>query len=175
MRGSFILAGVVLAVQFGCDGRNSGQPQQQRESSSSAVTASADNAKAAIQATSDAGGSNEPDGATTAPATQPSAGDDNAAAERLYGTWEAENVDSPIGQVKVRLTFKVEGPVRIADWSELPLVGQVRDKKGPYEVRGNKITSDAIRGGTNVQFHFDGDDVLVIEYRDDKTVRFHRQ
>ena len=89
------------------------------------------------------------------------------------GTWVAEDVDSKVGEVKIRLVFREEGPVKIVAWSELPLVGKVRDKKAPYEVHGNKITSQAIRGGTTVKYWFDGGQ-LVIEYEDGKTVRFHR-
>ena len=107
---------------------------------------------------------------TTGPAPNPAQQDP---AERLYGTWVAEDVDVKIGQVKIRLVFKKEGPVKIAAWSDMPFVGQVRDRSAPYEVHGNKISSDAIRGGTTVTYRFDGDD-LVIEYQDGKTVRFHR-
>lgn len=78
-----------------------------------------------------------------------------------------------MGDVKVKLTFREDGPVRILAWSELPLVGQVRNKQAPYEIHGNTISSQALRGGTSVKYRFDGD-VLVIEYQDGKTVRFTR-
>ena len=106
--------------------------------------------------------------ATTQAAQAPSQHD------RLYGTWVARNVDAKMGEVKIQLTFKEDGPVKILAWSDLPFVGQVRDKKAPYEVHGNTISSDAIRGGTSVKYHFDGDD-LIIEYGDGKTVLFKRQ
>ena len=64
--------------------------------------------------------------------------------------------------------------MKLAAWSDVPFVGQVRDKRGPYEVRGNVLSSEAIRGGTSVEFWFDGDD-LIIQYKDRKTVRFHRE
>jgi hypothetical protein len=103
----------------------------------------------------------------TASATQPQH-------ERLYGTWVANDVDTKLGDVKVQVTFKEQGPVKILAWSDLPLVGQVRDKQAPYEVHGNTISSDALRGGTSVKYHFDGDD-LIIQYNDGKTVRFNRK
>lgn len=109
----------------------------------------------------------------TRPTTRPASGrTTNDPAERLYGTWVAEDVDAKMGQVKIRLVFREEGPVKIAAWSELPFVGQVRDKTAPYEVNGNTISSEAIRGGTTVKYWFDGED-LIIEYKDGKTVRFH--
>lgn len=113
---------------------------------------------------------------TTGPATAPAAQNPVKAqdpAERLHGTWVAEDVDVKMGQVKIRLVFKEDGPVKIAAWSDIPFVGQVRDKTAPYEVDGNTISSEAIRGGTTVNYRFDGDD-LIIEYKDGKTVRFHR-
>ena len=120
------------------------------------------------------------DAPATRSATRPAANAGNAgnaanegAPERLYGTWVAEDVDVKMGQVKIRLTFKEDGPVKIAAWSDIPFVGQVRDKTAPYEVNGNTISSEAIRGGTTVNYRFDGDD-LIIEYKDGKTVRFHR-
>ena len=106
----------------------------------------------------------------TRPATDPAQQDPE---ERLFGTWVAEDVDVKMGQVKIRLVFKKEGPVKIAAWSDMPFVGKVRDKTAPYEVHGNTISSEAIRGGTTVKYRFDGDD-LVIEYKDGKTVRFRR-
>lgn len=113
--------------------------------------------------------------ATTQPGSDASqAANDPSQHQRLHGTWVAQDVDSKLGEVKIQLTFKEEGPVRILAWSELPFVGQVRNKQGPYEVHGNTISSDAIRGGTSVNYRFDGGD-LIIEYKDGKTVRFNRQ
>jgi hypothetical protein len=94
--------------------------------------------------------------------------------ERLYGTWIASDVDAKLGQVTVKLTFRRQGPVHIAAWSDIPLVGQVRNKTAPYEVHGYEIHSDAIRGGTTVKYWFEGDQ-LVIQYKQGKTVHFHRQ
>lgn len=94
--------------------------------------------------------------------------------ERLYGTWKSiGSVDSDIGPVEVQVRFREEGPVKIMAWSELPLVGKVRDVSGPYEVEGNTIKSETIRGGTSVQYRFEGGN-LVIEYEDGETVRFRR-
>src|SRR5687767_1432087 len=83
----------------------------------------------------------------TQAATRPAAPDPS---EKLYGTWVADDVDAKMGQVKIRLVFKEDGPVRIAAWSDIPFVGQVRDRTAPYEVHGNTISSEAIRGGTTV-------------------------
>jgi len=78
---------------------------------------------------------------------------------RLYGTWLARDVDTKMGEVKIELTFREEGPMKLAAWSDIPFVGQVRDKTAPYDVQGNVISSDAIRGGTSVEYSFDGDDL----------------
>ena len=64
--------------------------------------------------------------------------------------------------------------MKLAAWSDIPFVGQVRDRTAPYEVHGNVISSEAIRGGTTVEYWFDEDD-LIIKYREGKTVRFRRQ
>jgi len=94
--------------------------------------------------------------------------------ERLHGTWIARDVDTKMGEVKIKLTFREEGPMKLAAWSDIPFVGQVRDKTAEYEVNGNVISSKAIRGGTSVEYSFDGDD-LIIKYKEGKTVRFKRQ
>ena len=111
---------------------------------------------------------------TTAPATTRSAAEDRALERKLNGVWVAEDVDVKHGSVKIRLTFREEGPMKLAAWSDIPFVGQVRDKTAPYEVNGNVISSEAIRGGTSVEYWFDRDD-LIIKYREGKTVRFQRQ
>lgn len=107
---------------------------------------------------------------TSAPATNAA---DEAAHSRLYGTWVAQGVDAKMGDVKIKLTFNKDGPVRILAWSDLPFVGQVRDKRAPYEIHGNTISSEALRGGTTVKYRFDNGD-LIIEYKDGKTIRFTR-
>ena len=111
--------------------------------------------------------------ATRVPATTRAA-DGRTSEDRLYGTWVARDVDTTMGEVKVRLTFREEGPMKLAAWSDLPFVGQVRDKTAPYEVRGSVISSDAIRGGTSVEYSFEGDD-LIIKYKEGKSIRFTRQ
>lgn len=113
--------------------------------------------------------STRPGGSTSQPATA-----ESEVPDALLGTWVAKDVDSKLGEVKIKLVFREEGRVKILAWSDLPLVGKVRDKSGPYEVHGNRITSEAIRGGTTVKYRFDGGD-LIIEYEDGKTVRFQRQ
>lgn len=94
--------------------------------------------------------------------------------ERLYGTWVARDVDTKMGEVKIKLTFREDGPMKLAAWSDIPFVGQVRDKTAQYEVNGNVISSEAIRGGTSVEYSFEQDD-LIIKYKEGKTVRFKRQ
>ena len=111
---------------------------------------------------------------TTAPTTTLSAAEERALEQKLNGVWVAEDVDVAVGSVKVQLTFREEGPMKLAAWSDIPFVGQVRDRTAPYEVHGNVISSEAIRGGTSVEYWFDGDD-LIIKYREGKTVRFKRQ
>ena len=114
-------------------------------------------------------------GGVGAPASDPTTRSAaEGSADRLFGTWVAHDVDTKLGEVKIRLTFKEEGPVKIVAWSDLPIVGQVRNTTAPYTVRNNVIHSDAIRGGTSVEYWFDGDN-LMIRYSDGKTVRFTRQ
>ena len=107
------------------------------------------------------------------PATMQPASRDKAMEDKLMGTWIAEDVDAKLGQVKIKLTFRKEGPMKLAAWSDIPFVGQVRDKAAPYEVHGDVISSDVIRGGTSVTYWFEGDQ-LVIRYKEGKTVAFHR-
>jgi hypothetical protein len=78
-----------------------------------------------------------------------------------------------MGEVKIRLSFRQQGRMKLAAWSDIPFVGQVRDKTGPYEATSSTISSEAIRGGTTVDYWFDGGD-LIIRYKDGKTVRFSR-
>lgn len=109
---------------------------------------------------------------STQPATQPSS---NGVDQRLYGTWVAQDVDVSMGQVDIRLTLRKEGPVTILAWSDLPFVGQVRNKTAPFEIRDHTLHSEAIRGGTSVQYWFTDRGQLVIQYADGKTVTFHRE
>ena len=112
-------------------------------------------------------------GARPVPATTRATGE-RSLEERLYGTWVARDVDTKMGEVKIKLTFRKEGPMKLAAWSDIPFVGQVRDKTAEYEVHGNVISSEAIRGGTSVKYSFEGDD-LIIRYKEGKSVRFKRQ
>jgi hypothetical protein len=113
-----------------------------------------------------------------APATQSTTGEpadkQPDASDRLHGVWVADNVPSKIGPVRIRLTFREDGPVKIMAWSELPFVGQVRDKTAPYEATDSTIHSEALEGGTTVDYWFNPDGRLIIEYRDGKTVAFSR-
>ena len=116
-------------------------------------------------------------GTDTYPASAPattSAAAQQPSEERLYGTWVARDVDTKMGEVKIKLTFREDGPMKLAAWSDIPFVGKVRDKTAQYEVHGNVISSEAIRGGTSVEYWFERDD-LIIKYKEGKTVRFKRQ
>jgi len=116
--------------------------------------------------------------ATSKPATKQTSSQDKshdqAMEDKLMGTWIAKDVDAKIGEVKIKLTFRKEGQMKLAAWSDIPFAGQVRDKTAPYEVHGDVISSDAIRGGTSVTYWFEGEQ-LVIRYKAGKTVRFDRQ
>lgn len=167
---------LLLALLGGCERNGDGQ-------ASSADTGNAvGNASAGARVEDDPSGeaaaqpaaqTTRPTG-TTQPARQPAAADDGDVPERLLGTWVAKNVDTSMGAVDIELTFREDGPVRILAWSDLPLVGQVRNKEAPYEVRDHTIQSDAIRGGTSVEYRFNEQGQLVIEYKDGKTVTFDR-
>lgn len=93
--------------------------------------------------------------------------------EKLYGTWVAKDVESKVGEVTIRLSFREEGGMKLVAWSELFFVGKVEEIKEPYKVRGNTITSKAIRGGTKAKFWFEGER-LVLQFKDGKIVRFNR-
>ena len=107
------------------------------------------------------------------PATTRTAAQNQALEDKLMGTWVAEDVDAKLGEVKIKLTFRKEGPMKLAAWSDIPFAGQVRDKTAPYEVNGDVISSGAIRGGTSVTYWFEGEQ-LVIRYKEGKTVTFDR-
>lgn len=113
----------------------------------------------------------EAGGAERAAATKP-AQPEAGIPDRLLGTWTAQDVDADLGQVDIKLTFRQEGNLRLLAWSDIPLVGQVKNKSAPYQVKGNVISSEAIRGGTSVEFRFNDVGQLVIEYTDGKTVVF---
>jgi len=108
------------------------------------------------------------------PATTPLVQDALSPEQQLLGIWVANDVDAKIGEVKIKLTFLEYDGMKLAAWSDIPFVGQVRDKKGSYEVQGNIVSSEAIRGGTSVEFWFEDED-LIIKYKDGKTVRFHKE
>lgn len=112
----------------------------------------------------------QPQQSATRPAT---AGQENP--DRLYGTWVAQNVQAPMGQVDIRLSFQEQGPVRILAWSELPLVGQVRSKTAPYKIQDHTLVSEAIRGGTSVKYWFTPQGQLVIQYQDGQRIVFERK
>lgn len=141
---------LTVLVGSGCNGED-GSPSGNRN----AISSSSDSAASP----------------STQPATQPSP---DGAARRLYGTWVAQNVDASMGQVDIRLVFREEGSVKILAWSDLPFVGQVRNKTAPFEIRDHTIHSEAIRGGTSVQYWFTNQGQLVIQYADGKTVTFRR-
>lgn len=163
------ILGAVLVLPLGaCDmGSDNDQATGQTVEQESTATSDAPTKDQSAPATRPA----------TRPASAAGAGDTDAqaAAEKLHGTWVSVNpVGVSFGAAEIKLTFKDEGPVRIMAFSTLPLVGKVRETSGPYEVNENTITSEAIRNGTSVQYHFEGEQ-LVIEYKDGKTVRFRRQ
>ncbi len=93
---------------------------------------------------------------------------------QLYGVWVADNVDATIGQVKIRLVFSRQGNVTVLAWSDLPLIGQVRDLEGPFTVRGDTISSTAIRDGKSARFSFQNAQ-LVLRLKSGKTVYFTRE
>ena len=158
-----LLAWVVAAMLAGCD-RGSSPTRTAPNASPPKAQAPAGASHATTTSTSN--DSPAPDRAGEK--------DDADPHEKLYGTWVSKDVPTSAGDVKIQVTFRQEGPVRIVAWSELPFVGKVRETKGPYEVHGNTISSSAIRGGTSVQYWFDQGE-LIIKYSDGKTVRLHRQ
>lgn len=93
---------------------------------------------------------------------------------KLYGTWIANDVDTEMGEVKIKLTFRRVGTLRLLAWSDIPFVGQVKDLKAPYEVHRDTIRSKAIRGGATVQYSFEGEQ-LLLQFEGGKVVRFRRE
>jgi hypothetical protein len=94
--------------------------------------------------------------------------------ERLYGTWTAKDVDARMGEVRIRLTFRQEKNATLLAWSDIFLVGQVRDLKESFSVDGNTISSEAIRDGKEANFSFENDQ-LVLRFKSGKVVRFNRE
>ena len=78
-------------------------------------------------------------------------------AEKLYGTWIANDVGARMGEVKIKLTFRKEVPMTILAWSAIPFAGKVKKLDAPYEVYGETILSKAIRGGTTSRYSFEGE------------------
>jgi hypothetical protein len=94
--------------------------------------------------------------------------------ETLYGAWIANDVDTTMGEVTIKLTFRRVGTVKLLAWSEIPFVGKVKDLKGPYDVQGETIRSKAIRGGTKVKYSFESEQ-LLLQFEDGTVVRFRRE
>jgi Cu/Ag efflux protein CusF len=94
--------------------------------------------------------------------------------EILYGTWVAKDVDAKAGEVTIKLSFREDGGLKLVAWSELIFAGKVKETKGPYKVRGDTISSKAIRGGTKAEFWFEGEQ-LVLQFEDVKIVTFRRE
>jgi len=114
---------------------------------------------------------------TTSAESPDEAGGDEAqsdSAEKLYGTWIANDVDVTMGEVKIKLTFRKEGAMTILAWSDIPFAGKVKDLKEPYEIHGDTIRSKAIRGGTKAKYSFEGKQ-LLLQFEDGKVVRFRRE
>jgi hypothetical protein len=76
-----------------------------------------------------------------------------------------------MGEVDIRLTFRREKKAALLAWSDIPLVGQVRDLKGSFSVHGDTISSEAIRDGKEATFSFESDQ-LVLRFKSGKVVRF---
>lgn len=93
---------------------------------------------------------------------------------KLYGTWIANDVDTAMGEVKIKLTFRRVGTLRLLAWSDIPFVGKVKDLKAPYEVHRDTVRSKAIRGGTTVKYSFEGEQ-LLLQFEAGKVVRFRRE
>jgi len=157
---------LLIILQVSCERSDSANPPPAgapRSTTSAPATPAATATKQALSAPQTA----------AAPSATITASRDQAMEDKLMGTWIAKDVDSKIGEVKIKLTFRKEGRMKLAAWSDIPLVGQVRDKAAPYEVHGDVISSEAIRGGTSVTYWFDGEQ-LVIRYEDGKTIAFNR-
>lgn len=93
--------------------------------------------------------------------------------ETLSGTWLAEDVSAPVGDVKIRLRFREDGPVRLIAISELPFGGEVKDTESPYHVEDGKIIAPEIGDGVSMPYYFE-DDRLVLEYKPGQTVRLRK-
>lgn len=114
---------------------------------------------------------------TTSSESPDEAGGDEAqsdSAEKIYGTWIANDVDAKMGEVKIKLTFRKEWPMTILAWSDIPFAGKVKDLKEPYEVHGDTISSEAIRDGKKAKFSFENDQ-LWLRFKSGKVVRFDRE
>lgn len=100
---------------------------------------------------------------------------DSATPEHLYGTWKALNADVPqTGDADIKLVFKKSGQVHFLAWSDILLVGQVRNKTAPYHIEESRLVSDAIPGDTSLKYHFTDSGKLVLQYNDGNSITFHK-
>ncbi len=94
--------------------------------------------------------------------------------DQLYGVWIAKDVDAKLGEVKIRLTFRLEKKATLLAWSDIPFAGKVRDLKGAFTVHGDTISSEALRDGKKAKFSFENDQ-LVLLFLSGKVIRFNRE
>jgi hypothetical protein len=94
--------------------------------------------------------------------------------DQLYGIWIAKDVDAELGEVKIRLTFRLEKKATLLAWSDIPFVGKVRDLEGAFTVQGDTISSEALRDGKKAKFSFEKDK-LVLVFISGKVIRFDRE
>jgi hypothetical protein len=94
--------------------------------------------------------------------------------DQLYGIWIAKDVDAELGEVKIRLTFRLEKEATFMAWSDIPFVGKVRDLEGAFSVHGDMISSEALRDGKKANFSFKKDK-LVLLFISGKVIHFDRE
>jgi hypothetical protein len=94
--------------------------------------------------------------------------------EQLYGTWIAKDVDAKLGEVKIRLTFRLEKKATLMAWSDIPFVGKVRDLKGSFSVHGDTVRSEALRDGKKAKFSFKKKQ-LVLRFKSGRVLCFDRE
>lgn len=183
-------ASALAVVAIGCDQNadptSDTQPNvtDAPEAANSSPAGTADHAAAPSSPQDTAGNAASNGTPSTAPATSSASSSDGADAEasgesdipleRLLGTWRAEGVDAPMGNVNITLDFQEDGQVHLEANSTLPFVGEVRDKVRSFELRNGKIHVPNLRDGVTMPLSFRGEDTLILEYKQGERVEFRR-
>jgi hypothetical protein len=92
---------------------------------------------------------------------------------QLAGDWVASDVSSAIGPLKVEMVLRRNGSCHVNLWTDGPVVAQLRDKEGAYELKGDRICSELLNRGS-CRYWFEGRK-LMVEYKTGTILGFERK